>query len=194
MKNCFGWLLLLFFTMFMLVYIMVKPASAEEPRYAACDLCGYCPPNPAPQSWTKCAACLYPEITDPESNQTLIVDPQTNNPPTPFPGNQYTMLGCLSTQSFFGGGGLTEEEGQVGGVVQKLLNIVFSIVGGLAFLSLLYGSFVVLTSQASPDRLIQGKKIIYGAIIGVVFSLSSVFIVNLLASGILKIPGFNAGP
>lgn len=155
------------------------------PRYAACDLCGYCPPNPAPQSWAACQKCLYPEINpDPTAMDSLKVDEETNLPLLPFPGRQYTFLGCLG-----GEGGFTEQ-GAAGSVVQSLLNIVFSMIGGIAFLYLLYGAFVIATSQANPERLNYGKRVVYGAIAGLIFTVGSVFIVKFIASGILKIPGF----
>ncbi len=180
--------ILLFF-----LFVGAFSVSAETPthpvRFAACDLCGYCPPNPPPQKWLNCKRCLYPGARDdPGSGDTLkISDPTINIPPTPVPGKQYTMLGCVGTNL----GGF-QQEGAAASVVQTLLNIVFSIVGGLAFLSLIYGSFIVMTSQSNPERLNYGKRVVYGAIIGVVFSLSSVFLVNLIGSGILKIPGFGS--
>jgi hypothetical protein len=156
------------------------------PRYAACDLCGYCPPNTAPQSWPSCQKCLYPNISsDPTTMESLIIDPETNLPPSPFPGRQHTFLGCLGK----GEGGFGEE-GAAGSVIQSILNIIFSAAGGIAFLYLIYGSFVVATSQANPEKLNYGKRVVYGAIAGLVFTLASVFIVKFIASGILKIPGF----
>lgn len=155
------------------------------PRYAACDLCGYCPPNPPPQSWLKCKKCLYPNLSDDASlMETLKIDPQTNLPPTPALGRQYTFLGCL------GGGSSFSEEGSGGIFVQSILNIIFSVAGGIAFLYLIYGSFIILTSQSDPEKLNYGKRIVNGAIIGLVFTLSSVLIVNFIASGILKLPEF----
>lgn len=159
-----------------------KPAG---PRYAACDLCGYCPPNPPPQSWPSCQKCLYPNLNpDPTTKESLKVDPLTNMPPAAVPGKQYTFIGCLG-----GGGGFTTE-GAVGGVVQSLLNIIFAAAGGIAFLYLIYGSFIIATSQSNPEKLNYGKRVVYGSIAGLIFTLGSVFIVKFIASGILKIPGF----
>jgi len=162
------------------------PQVTSGPRFAACDLCGYCPPNPAPQSWPSCQKCLYPNISsDPTTRESLAIDSETNLPPTGAPGKQYTFLGCLGGES----GGFTNS-GAAGGVVQSLLNIVFGIAGGIAFLYLLYGSFIIATSQANPERLNYGRRVVYGAIAGLIFTLGSVFIVKFIASGILKIPGF----
>lgn len=157
-----------------------------NPRYAACDMCGYCPPNPPPQSWIKCKKCLYPNLSDDASlMETLKIDPQTNLPPTPALGRQYTFLGCIGAGSSF------SEEGSGGIFVQTILNIVFSVAGGIAFLYFLYGSFIILTSQSDPEKLNYGRRIISGAIIGLIFTLTSVLIVNFIGSGVLKLPGFN---
>lgn len=168
------------------------PTSAIQeptgPRYAACDLCGFCPPNTAPQSWPSCQKCLYPNISaDPTAMESLVIDPETNLPPAAAPGRQYTFLGCLGSGEGFG------EEGAAGSVIQSILNIIFSAAGGIAFLYLIYGSFVVATSQASPEKLNYGRRVVYGAIAGLIFTLASVFIVKFIASGILKIPGFGEG-
>lgn len=177
--------LLFFLTFTLFFFVSTKLVFADTSRYAACDLCGYCPPNAAPQSWVSCQKCLYPDASsDPESLDTLKIEPTSNLPPTPFPGHQNTFLGCIGGSSAF------TTEGSAGGVAQSLLNIVFSLAGGVAFLYLLYGSFIIATSQAEPERLNYGKRVVSGAIIGLVFTLSSVLVVNFIASGILKIPGF----
>lgn len=167
----------------------VVPTSG--PRFAACDLCGYCPPNnPAPSNWESCRQCLYPDVAGPATNNTTLLIDQTTGQPLPAKkGRMFTMLGCIATDL-----GSFQSEGAAASVVQTILNLIFSITGGAALLALIYGAFLILTSQAQPEKLNQGKRIISGAIIGVVFTLGSVFLVNLLASGILKIPGFGGTP
>lgn len=174
----------IFILVFLLSVSVVNTVLAQ--RYAVCDLCGFCPGKLPPQSWSACQKCLYPNITNtnPAANETLIIDPETNLAPTSIPGKQYTFFGCL------GGSNSFNQEGSAGGVIQSLLNIVFSITGGIAFLYLLYGSFVIATSQANPEKLNYGKRVVYGAIAGLIFTVGSVFIVKFIASGILKIPGF----
>jgi len=102
-------------------------------------------------------------------------------------GRQFTMLGCITSGSTVG---FTDKSGAPS-FVQAMLNVLFTFAGGLAFLYLMYGGFIILTSQADPERLNYGRRLIYGSIIGLIFTFGSVFIVNLIGSGILKIPGFN---
>ncbi len=183
------------FLFVVLIFFFVgQPLIAQAPRYTSCDLCGYCPPpfpTPAtdpPQSWTKCVACIYPGLpagTDATNRQTLLIDPSSGAPPTPAPGFQYTGIGCLSTDA-----ANFSRPGAIGGVVQTILNIIFRVVGGIAFLYLIYGAFVIITSQSNPERLDYGKRLIFGDIIGLVFKISSVLIIRIVVSGILKIPQF----
>lgn len=99
------------------------------------------------------------------------------------------MIGCLSTDinDFTG-------EGAAANIVNFLLNkLVFPLAGGIALLFLIYGAFLLLTSQSEPEKLNQGKRVVMGSIIGIIFVLFTVFIVNIIA-GVLKIPGFSASP
>lgn len=179
---------LLFLLLFFFLFSFNLWVKAQN-NYAICDLCGYCPsanPNP-PSNWQNCVRCLYPLLSpDPNLKETLKVDPATKLPPTPYPGRHYTLLGCVQTKNV----GFSSEEG-VASVGQFFLNIIFSLIGGLAFIFLIYGSYIIITSQNNPERLDYGKRVIYGAVVGLVFSLSSILIVRLIAGGVLKIPGFS---
>src|SRR3989344_2902211 len=125
-----------------------------KPRFAACDLCGYCPPDKLPSNWESCRQCLYPQAsTDPSTGDTLrIYDTTDQSGPTTFPGKSFTDIGCI---------GIAPSQS-----TQAVLNIIFSLAGGIAFLILLYGAFVVATSQAEPEKLIYGKRLVKGAVIG----------------------------
>ncbi len=192
MRRFFILLLVIFF------FLLQQNHVQAQDRYAECDLCGFCwkltpiPPqtNP-PSSWNSCIKCLYPSLYD-----QAQVDPKTTlkigadgQPPQPAKGVSYTMLGCIGSNlnSF-------QSPGAAAGVVQALLNIIFSMVGGISFLSIIYGSFIIITSQSNPERINYGKKIVFGAIVGAVFAISAVFVVNIIASGILRIPGFSPIP
>ncbi len=158
-------------------------------RCAACDFCGYCQNGPIPGNWQACRDCLYPElkIYSAQDNKTLEILPSANSAPTPRLGHTYTMVGCITTNlSDF------TEPGAAASLTKVLLNLVFSTAGGVAFLYLIYGTFLILTSQADPERLNNGKRVAQGAIIGLVFCLASIFIINIVVTMVLKIPGFEA--
>ncbi len=169
--------------------LLIVPASvAAQTRYATCDLCGFCPPNPPPSTWESCRACLYPNASsNPNDRQTVVINEEYNLPPTPAPGRWYTIAGCISSNM----GGF-QNQGGAAGVIQALLNLVFALAGALSLGYIVYGSFVVLTSQADPERLNYGKRVIVGAMVGLLFAFASVFITNLIGSRILGAPGFDS--
>jgi len=198
-----------FFLSSIVVFILsfiVSRSSFAVTRFATCDACGLCPKinvqdntcevtTQTPGDWKNCVKCLYPTLfptlyptqdsPDPKTCDTMIIyEPPITPPNLQIPGRQFTMLGCISSGTSF--------TGQAGAstFVQVLLNVVFSLAGGLAFLYLMYGGFIVITSQADPERLNYGRRLIFGAIAGLIITLSSVFIVNIIGSGVLHIPGF----
>ncbi len=162
------------------------PVFAQA-RFATCDLCGYCPPNSAPQNWQQCRLCIYPGASsDPAAKATLRIDASTNNGPTPYPGHHYTMIGCLTTNlSSF------TQAGAAASPIQTLLNIIFTLAGGIAFLYIIYGSFIILTSRADITRLNYGRRVLIGAVVGLLFCLGAIFLVRLIGIQILQIPGFS---
>ena len=183
--------LFLIFLILGLLLILPLNVSFSQTNSVQCDVCGYCPsvdPNP-PSNWSACAKCLYPSIyplTPVPDGSTLQLDPSTNEPIKPQKGRFYTFLGCINTDlSSF------QEEGAAVSVVQTLSNIIFSAVGIIAFLYLLYGAYILATSQANPERLVLGKQIIKRAIIGLVFSLLSFLIIKFIAVKIFALPWFS---
>ncbi len=202
----------------MLVIIISPRTTLAVDRYATCDGCGLCPniivdpltpicevtkPDPLdntkiinawPGDWGNCVKCLYPNLYPPSSNpvpnnecKTLLVNPD-NSPLYPMTGGrQFTMLGCINSGTQVGFNNNTGASS----FVQKLIEVITGFAGGLALLYLMYGAFIILTSQADPEKLNYGRRLIYGAITGLIITLSAVFIVNLIGLKILRIPGFS---
>ena len=198
----FSLLILILFPLTQNLYAgAIAPTAPNPPagpdRYATCDFCGFCvrSQTPAdwatitpPGAWESCRKCLYPSANpDPKSGDTLkITDSDNSLPATPATGRHYTSIGCFSTDL---AGGFTNS-GAAGSVVQTLFNFLFGISSALAFLYLIYGAFLVATSRADPERLNQGRRTVIGAVVGIIFIASAIFLVNLIGSGVLKIPGF----
>ncbi len=185
--------LLLILTFLFLLPINSLAIDCTVERCTTCDLCGFCQdngaPKPTPGNWESCRNCLYPNLagTAAINMETLRVGAD-NLPITPQAGVHYTMIGCVNTGDAF------TNQGAAAGLVNTLLDLVFKTVGAIAFLYLIYGAFLILTSRADPERLNQGKGVVYGALIGLIFSLMSVFLVNLIGNGVLRIPGFSPTP
>lgn len=155
------------------------PTETPHKSVANCDMCGYCQGiAKIPGNWQACARCLYPGVAKADTNaDPTSLGTLTNAEgliPTPDPNHFYTGFGCLSTQP--------------GEFTTQMSSLFFSLIGGIAFLSFIYGAAIIATSRADAGRLNQGKRIVAGSIVGLLFALLSVFIIQFLARS-LGLPG-----
>lgn len=150
---------------------------------ANCDVCGYCKGmtlEQVPDRWQSCRKCVYPafgaEDLNPLEDKTIQGTAELGIP-SPDIYHIYTDFGCLATKP--------------GEFAAQISGFFFSIVGSLSFLFFIYGAGVIATARADVDKLNQGKKIIYGAIAGLIFTLFAVFIIRFIATGI-GLPGLGS--
>lgn len=96
------------------------------------------------------------------------------------PTNQglYTAIGCIPSTSE--------------GIVTQLVKIGLGIAGGVALLMILAGSFMLSTSQGEPKRAGEAKEMITSAVMGLLFVIFSVTILQFIGVTILRIPGFGS--
>lgn len=164
----------------------IGPTPTPAPRYAECNKCGFCKNRTAPSDLNQCMKCIYPDyVNNPEG--TLMVDTRTNKAVEPRTGAYYSQLGCIDV----GLGGFRDSSA-AGGVLNVILSrLIFPVAGILSLLSLVYGSFLLMTAQGNVEQLGRGKRWIYGAIVGVIFTFGTVLIVRIIGGDILRIPGLD---
>ncbi len=92
-------------------------------------------------------------------------------------GEAETDFGCLAS-----------EPGQFASTIYSW---GLGLIGGLALLFIVYGSFLVLSSQGDPVRLQNGKSYIVYSLIGLALALGGYAFYRIIAGNIIKIPGFN---
>lgn len=98
--------------------------------------------------------------------------------PTPCPVNQsQTELGCIPNDP--------------GGFVSSLYGIGLGLIGGVSVLFIIYGGYLILTSQGSPNQLNKGKSYIMYAIAGLVLAILGFVFIQVITVDILHIPGFS---
>ena len=91
-----------------------------------------------------------------------------------------TAIGCIpvgDTNSFMG----------------WILGWAVGVGGGIAFLLIVYASFMVMTSQGVPDRLKAGQELLTSAISGLIMLIFSVFILKFIGVDILGLNNFGFG-
>lgn len=66
-----------------------------------------------------------------------------------------------------------------------ILGWAVGVGGGIAFLLIVYASFMIMTSQGIPDRLKAGQELLTSAISGLIMLIFSVFILKFIGIDIL---------
>jgi len=94
-----------------------------------------------------------------------------------------TALGCINTNF------LPTTNNPGGSFITSVLRLSVGLGGGIALLLMLYGTFIVTTSAGIPDKLKAGREIITSAIVGLIFIILSIFLMQLIGVSILGLPG-----
>lgn len=87
----------------------------------------------------------------------------------------YTAVGCIRVS----GDGLTED----------LVRLLLGISGGIALLTILGGAFLLSTSQGEVSKVKKAREMITAAVLGILFIIFSIIILNFVGVRILRIPG-----
>lgn len=93
----------------------------------------------------------------------------------------YTAIGCVPV--------LTNNND----LIAFILRWAVGIGGGIAFLLIFYGSFIIMTSSGNPERLKAGQELLTSAISGLLLLIFSVFILKFIGIDILGLNTFGFG-
>ncbi len=74
--------------------------------------------------------------------------------------------------------------------VKDLLTFIIAIGGGLAFLMMLLGAFEMITSNGNPESLANGRSRLTSAVIGLLFIIFAVLLMQIIGVGLLALPEF----
>ncbi|HSW88077.1 MAG TPA: hypothetical protein VLG12_02850 [Candidatus Saccharimonadales bacterium] len=107
-------------------------------------------------------------------------------PPPPPCASTITKDGCSSVNTAFGV--WNTEPAQF---VQSLFSILLSISGGIAILIIIIAGYTMITSQGDPEKVQGAREQITAAIIGLLFLIFSVVILEIIGVDILHLPGFS---
>ncbi|NMC36590.1 hypothetical protein GYA49_06110 [Candidatus Beckwithbacteria bacterium] len=72
-----------------------------------------------------------------------------------------------------------------------VFKFAIGLAGGIAFLLIGLGSFLMITSAGDPEKLKQAKEIIVSAIAGLFFIIFATYLLGIIGVDVLQIPGFS---
>ncbi len=132
-----------------------------------------------------------PPATAPPTNTPVPPTP-TSTPLPPEPACTHNTGGeCPSVDTALGvinvGAG-----GEVGneGIVTSIMGVLLSISGGLALLLIIYAGYKLLTSGGNPDTVKGARDLLTAAIVGLLFIILALVVLQVIGVDILHIPGW----
>lgn len=76
------------------------------------------------------------------------------------------------------------------GFVKSVFSLVLGLAGGLAILLIIYSGFQLIESRGNPEKLEAAREQLTSAIIGLLFIIFSLVIIQAIGVDILNLPGF----
>lgn len=76
------------------------------------------------------------------------------------------------------------------GFAQSMYGIGLSFIGIVALLFIVYGGYLILTSQGNPDQISKGRSYITYSIIGILVAVGGYAFYQIVLVNIIKVPGF----
>lgn len=77
------------------------------------------------------------------------------------------------------------------GFAIEYYGIGLGLIGGLSLMFLIFGGYILLTSQGMPERIQNGKTFIFYAIFGLILAIFGYVFIEVIAVDILRLPGFS---
>jgi hypothetical protein len=112
----------------------------------------------------------------------------TAPPPPPHPSClQYNeALGrCEKVGTAIGALGTTDES-----FIVSIFVVVLSLSGGIALMVILYAGYLIMTSRGNAEQLQKGRELLTSALVGLLFIVFSIVILETLTVDVLHLPGF----
>lgn len=72
----------------------------------------------------------------------------------------------------------------------QLYNIGLGFIGAVSLLFIVYGGYLILSSQGNIDQLNKGKSYIFYSIAGLILAVAGYAFYQIIARDVIKIPGF----
>ncbi len=78
-----------------------------------------------------------------------------------------------------------------GALVKSVFGVILSLSGGIALILIIISGYSLIFSQGNPEQVKAAQEQLTSAIVGLLFIIFSLVILQIIGADILKIPGFN---
>lgn len=126
------------------------------------------------------------QCVPPKSGEEIAPDPTEPEQP-PLPCAKVDQKGYCIVETGLGINISTDPAG----FIKSIFSFILGISGGIALLLIIYSGYKLMATRGEPETLKAARDQLIAAIIGLVFIIFSLVILEVIGVDILKIPGFN---
>lgn len=130
--------------------------------------------------------CEKPRPIPPPCTQWVDLNGNPINPPDPDNPKEMENAKCGSINTAIG-----SINTDIGKAINQLFSIVLGLSGGIALILIIYSGYQLMMSQGNQEKVQGAKETLTSAIVGLLFIIFSLVILQVIGVDILKIPGFN---
>jgi hypothetical protein len=121
-------------------------------------------------------SCDYTLPDSTRTDQAIYCDTNGNPVTAATTGKLYTAVGCIPIND-------------INTFMTVVIPLLLSVGGGVAFLLIIYASFMIKSSAGDPRKLQAGRELLTAAIAGLLLIIFAVFMLRIIGQEILQIPG-----
>lgn len=140
------------------------------------------PPTPTPEVINSASPTIRPPEPPCKNGTKELIVGDPNNPSDDY----VSLKECHSVMTGLGIELNTDPYGLIG----SLFTFFLSISGGILLAIIIYSGYQMMTSQGEPEKIKIARERITSAIIGFIFLIFSMVILEVIGVNILRIPGF----
>lgn len=155
----------------------VEAAAAEERAYKARSAAA----DAANAEEARGVAAAEAAANKTTSTPTAAADDTRNIPAGYESGAKTGIMGILPQCAFYNYGCSDPKDADINIFVQlgiKLAQLIFSIIGTVAFVMFVYGGFTMILSFGSSEKFSKGKDILVAAVVGMIIAFGAYLIVS----------------
>lgn len=157
-------------------YVACETTIGPIAPRGACDYANQCTYDPDDQEIPGAVPFrLCDQIPDPQQ-KLLCKECALQGGTEDNAGGVWTAIGCISR----------EPEN----IIARFITLGLGIGGGVALLMFLVASFMLTTSQGEPKRASDAREMATASVVGLIFVIFSVSILQFIGVTVLRIPGF----
>lgn len=122
----------------------------------------------------------------PSPTRTEVAPGPTEPEPPPLPCASFDAnRKCTSVNTALG-----NIKTSPGGFIKDIFSLILGVSGGIALLLIIYSGYKLMAARGEPEALQAARDQLIAAIIGLVFIIFSLVILEIIGVDILRIPGF----